>query len=88
MTPDRSAEDIFDDLWAARLTRIDTQLERIANTAYWLGRKLAKHEITKQDVDRRIDALCTQHPIDDPAWVPWHMARDHALAGLRRGLAA
>ena len=85
MTPDPT-EAIFDDLWAARLARVDTQLERIANTTYWLGRKLARHEITRDDVNRRIDALCVQLPVDDPAWVPWHMARDAALAGLRRGM--
>jgi hypothetical protein len=88
VTPDPEITELFDHLWDTRLTRVDHQLERIANTAYWLGRKLARHEITKQDVDRRIDALCTQHAHDDPAWVPWHLARDHALAGLRRGLAA
>jgi hypothetical protein len=86
-SPDPETQDLFDELWAARLARVDTQLERIANTAYWLGRRLARHEITRDDVNRRLDALCTEHPIDHPAWVPWHMARDHALAGLRRGLA-
>ena len=86
MTAPDPAEAIFDDLWAARLARVDTQLERIANTTYWLGRKLARHEITRDDVNRRIDTLCVQLPVDDPAWVPWHMARDAALAGLRRGM--
>jgi len=77
---------IFDHLWDTRVARVDQQLERIANTAYWLGRKLAKHEITKQDVDRRIDALCTSRNVDDDTWVPWDIARDHAEAALRRGI--
>jgi len=92
MTPDPETAAIFDHLWDTRLARIDTQLERIANTAHWLGRKLAKHEITKEEVNRRIDALCTER---DPeikdhhiALVPWDIARDHAREGLQRGLEA
>lgn len=90
MTPDPDTTAIFDELWDARVARVDAQLQRIANTAYWLGRKLAKHEITKDDVDRRIDALCTardpEYPDFHTALVPWDIARDHAAAALRRGM--
>lgn len=84
MTPDPNTTDLFDELWDTRLARVDQQLERIANTAYWLGRKLSRHEVTRDDVNRRIDALC-QRPVDDPNWVPWDLARETALAALRRG---
>ena len=85
MTPD-PAWTIFEDLWAARLTRLDTQLERIANTAHWLGVKLAKHEVTRDDVNRRLAALCHQQPVDDPTWVPQYIAIDHAIVALRKGM--
>jgi hypothetical protein len=90
MTPDPETTAIFDELWEARLERVDAQLERIDSTAYWLGRKLARHEITRADVNLRLEALCTQR---DPeakdfmlALVPWDIARDAASAGLRRGM--
>jgi hypothetical protein len=77
---------IFDELWAARLTRVDTQLEKIANTAYWLGRRLAKHEITRDDVNRRLAALCAPRSVDHDDWVPVNWAKDAADEGLHRGL--
>ena len=82
----------FNHLWDTRLTRVDTQLERIANTAYWLGRKLARHEITKEDVDRRLIALCTQTDNEHLDWhvalVPYNIAEATAITALRRGLEA
>lgn len=86
MTPDPETTELFDQLWDARLARVDTELERIANAAYWLGRKLARHEITRGDVNQRIEALCTHKPIDDPKWVPCDMAENAALEGLQRGI--
>lgn len=92
MIPDPETAAIFDHLWDTRLLRVDTQLERIANTAYWLGRKLAKHEITKDDVDKRLVALCSQRDPESPdfplALVPYDIAEATAIVGLRRGLGA
>jgi hypothetical protein len=90
MSDDAEAMAIFDDLIEARVVRRDAQLQRIDGTAYWLGCQLSRHEITKDDADRRLEALCSQR---DPeveeillALVPWDMAEDAAVAGLRRGM--
>jgi hypothetical protein len=79
---------IFDELWDARLDRVDAQLERITKSSYWLGRQLGRHEVTRADVDRRLAALCARRPIDDDAWCPWHLARPAAIEGLRQGTGA
>jgi hypothetical protein len=87
MTPDDiEATEIFDGLWDARCARVDAALQRIANTAVWLGKQLARHEITKADVNRRLDAMCCQKSIDDEDWVPWDLAHRAAVDGLRQGL--
>lgn len=90
MSYDPETTELFDKLWDAKVARADAQLERIANTAYWLGRKLAKHEITMEDVDRRIDALCTvrdpEYPDFPTALVPWDIAKATAVDALRRGM--
>jgi hypothetical protein len=88
MAAELQASALFDGLWDARVARVDTQLERIANTAFWLGRKLARHDITRDDVNRRLAALCAHRPYDDDAWVPCDMAEDAAVVGLRRGMGA
>lgn len=92
MTPDPETTEAFDELWALRLQRADEQLERIANTAYWLGRKLARHAITKDDVDKRLENLCSvddpEHPDFPVTLVPYNVARAAALDGLRRGVDA
>lgn len=79
---------LFDELMDARVALVDAQLVRIDNAAYWLGRKLARHEITKADVDRRLEALCAHRPTDDDAWCPWHLAKPTAVEALRRGMEA
>lgn len=77
---------IFDELWEARLARVHVQLERINGTAYWLGRQMAAHEITRADVNRRLAALTAQRSIDDDAWVPYYLAEEAAADGFRRGM--
>jgi hypothetical protein len=87
MSPDDlEAMAIFDELWEARLVRVDAQLGRIDGTAYWLGRQLARHEITRADVNRRLDALTAHRAYDDDAWCPWHLAQPAAEDALRRGM--
>jgi hypothetical protein len=86
MASDSETMAIFDELWDARLARVDAQLERIAGTAYWLGKQLAAHDITRDDVNRRLTALTEQRQYDDDAWVPWHLAEDTAADALRRGM--
>jgi hypothetical protein len=88
MSYDPETAAIFDELWDARLIRADAQLERVDNTAYWLGRQLSRHEITRDDVNRRLDALCAHRPWDDDAWCPWHLAQPAATDALRRGMEA
>jgi hypothetical protein len=92
MSPDPETTAIFDDLCDARLIRVDAQLERIDGTAFWLGRQLARHDITRDEVNRRLDVMCSQRDPEIPdfmvALVPWDIARDAALAGLHRGMEA
>ena len=86
MDPDPDTTAIFDDLWATRLTRVDTQLERIANTAHWLGRKLANTKSPKKTSTGASTPSAPNTPSTTPHWVPWDIAKDHALIGLRRGM--
>jgi hypothetical protein len=88
MSPDLEAMVIFDRLWDARLVRVDVHLQRIDGTAYWLGKQLARHEVTREDVNRRLSALCAHRPYDDDAWVPCDIAEDAAEDALRRGMEA
>lgn len=77
---------IFDALWDRRVALVDAQLDRIGRTAFWLGQQMARHEITRSDVNRRIDAMTRQVPLDDDAWVPPPLAEEVALEALLRGM--
>jgi hypothetical protein len=77
---------IFEELWEARMVRVDAQLQRIDSAAFFLGRQLAHHDITRDDVNRRLSALCAHRPIDDDAWVPVDMAETVARDALNRRL--
>jgi hypothetical protein len=88
MSDDAEAMAILDDLIEARLVRRDAQLQRIDGSAFWLGRQLARHEITRDDVNRRLTALCAHRPVDDDAWCPCDIAEDTATEALCRGMGA
>lgn len=83
---DPETADLFDKLWDARVERVDAQLLRIRNAAYWLGKQVKNHEVTKTDVDRRLRALCTHSGVDADDWVPWDMAWEVAVAALAEGM--
>jgi hypothetical protein len=85
---DLEAMAIFDQLWGARMARVRAQRERIDGIASWVGRQLSRHEITRDDVNRRLSALTAHRPIDDDAWCPWHLAEETATDALRRGMEA
>jgi hypothetical protein len=88
--PDETVIRWVEQLLRARLARRDAHLDRIERTARWLGRQLARHDITKADASRRLDALCAhEDPEAEPArvaLVPWDPARAAAVAALRQGL--
>jgi hypothetical protein len=87
MTPDDVvAMGIFDKLCDARVARMDELLQRIDTTAFWLGRQFARHELTRDVLNRRMDALCPHLPVDDERWVPVDIAEDVAAEALRRGM--
>jgi hypothetical protein len=83
---DIEAMALFDGLWEVRMVRVDAQLARIDGTAYWLGKQLTRHEVTPDDVNRRLTAMTAQRHFDDETWVPWYLAEETAAAALRRGM--
>lgn len=70
--PDGTVIRRVEQLLRARLARRDAHLDRIERTARWLGRQLARHDITKADASRRLDALSpTRTPRPSPPGWRW-----------------